>query len=52
MIADADMIIGGRTLRRKMAPLAPVGEYAFRLTFVEPGTGRAVTTESAIVLAK
>jgi hypothetical protein len=41
-----------RYLITVVAPLAPVGEYAFRLTLVEPGTDRAVTTESAVVLAK
>lgn len=41
-----------RYLITVVAPEAPVGDYAFRLTFVEPGTGRVVTTQSAIVLAK
>jgi|CXWL01.1.fsa_nt_gi VWFA-related protein len=41
-----------RYLITVVASDAPVGEYAFRLTFVEPGTGSAVTTQSAIVLAK
>jgi VWFA-related protein len=35
-----------------VAPSAPAGNYALRMTFAELGTGRAVTTESAMVLAK
>jgi VWFA-related protein len=41
-----------RYLITVVAPSAPAGDYALRMTFAELGTARAMTTQTAVVLAK